>query len=264
MTSDLIGRLQLIAQTWERLLSYSGGALSLSKCFYYVLYWEWPEGLPVLRMSSPEDPTIILTSGLSTSVSTMERLDPNTASRTLGFFLSTTSEWTTQIEVLLKEKMDKLAGRLLTSSLSFDNVRVFYQSIYIPTIRYVLPALSVKEKQLEEIQTLSIEALLIRKGFNRNFPRRITHGPLSWGGLGILDIKTEGGLSQIKELRHALYGDSEPNKLMMYSLKYSQIESGLGFHLLEDPTLFILWLTPTWIMSLWAFLFNHNITITDC
>jgi hypothetical protein len=31
---DLIRRLQLIlAQTWERLLSYSGGALNLSKCF---------------------------------------------------------------------------------------------------------------------------------------------------------------------------------------------------------------------------------------
>ena len=262
---DLIGRLQLIAQTWERLLSYSGGALNLSKCFYYVLYWEWPEGLPVLRKSSPEDPTIVLTSGSSTSVSIIERLDPNTACRTLGVFLSPTSDWTTQIKVL-KAKMDLLAGRLLTSSLSFDDVRVFYQSIYIPTIRYVLPALSVEEKQLEEIQTRSIEALLIRKGFNRHFPRRITHGPQSWGGLGILDIKTEGGLSQIKELRHALYGDSEPGKLMMYSLKYSQIESGLGFHLLEDPTVFISWLTPTWIMSLRAFLFNHNITITltDC
>jgi hypothetical protein len=30
---DLIGWLLLIAQTWERLLSYSGGALNLSKCF---------------------------------------------------------------------------------------------------------------------------------------------------------------------------------------------------------------------------------------
>jgi hypothetical protein len=88
----------------------------------------------------------------------------------LGFFLSPTSEWTTQIEVL-KEKMDMLAGRLLTSSLSFDDVRVFYQSIYTPTIRYVLLALSVEEKHLEEIQTRSIEALLIGKGFNRHFPR---------------------------------------------------------------------------------------------
>ena len=120
-------------------------------------------------------------------MSTIERLDPNTASRTLGGFLSPNSDWTEQIEVL-KKKMNKLAGRLLTLSLSFDDVRVFYQSSYIPTIRYVLPALSVEEKQLEEIQTRSIEALLIRKGFNRHFPRRITHGPQSWGGLGILDI----------------------------------------------------------------------------
>jgi hypothetical protein len=172
---DLIGRLQLIAQTWERLLSYSGGALSLSKCFYYVLYWEWPHGIPVLRWSSTEDPTIVLTSGSSTSVSTIKRLDPNTASRTLGVYLSLTSEWTKQIEVL-KEKMDELAGRLLTSSLSFDDVRVFYQSIYTPSIRYVLPALSIDEKHLEEIQTRRIEALLVRKGFNRHFPRRITHG----------------------------------------------------------------------------------------
>ena len=111
---------------------------------------------------------------------------------------------------------------------------------------------------LEDIQTCSFEALLIRKGFNGHFPRRITHGPQAWGGLGILDIKTEGSLSQITEFRHALYGDSEPGKLMMYSLKYSQMKSGLGFHLLEDPTVFISWLTPTWIMSLRQFLFTHH------
>jgi hypothetical protein len=53
---------------------------------------------------------------------------------------------------------------------------------------------------------------------------------------------------------------------MMYSLKYSQMERGLGLHLLEDPHVFISWLTPTWLMSLRQFLYNHNITITlmDC
>ena len=64
--------------------------------------------------------------------------------------------------------------------------------------------LSVDEKHLEEIQTRSLEAILLRQGFNRNFPRRITHGPQAWGGLGILDIETEDGLSQIKEFRHAI------------------------------------------------------------
>ena len=32
----------------------------------------------------------------------------------------------------------------------------------------------------------------------------------------------------------------------------------LGFHLLEDPKVFISWLTPTWIMSLRQFLFTHH------
>ena len=43
------------------------------------------------------------------------------------------------------------------------------------------------------------------------------------------------------------------------------MKSGLGFHLLEDPNIFILWL-PTWLMSLRQFLYSHNVTIilTDC
>jgi hypothetical protein len=106
----------------------------------------------------------------------------------------------------------------------------------MPVENYVLPALSVNEKHVEEIQTWSLEAILLRQDFNRNFPRRITHGPQVWGGLGILDIKTEGGLSRIKGFRHAICGDSEPGKLMMYSLKYSQMESGLGSHLWRVPT----------------------------
>jgi hypothetical protein len=142
-------------------------------------------------------------------VSTITRLEPNTASRTLGVYLCPTRDWAKQIQVL-KEKLDKLGGRLLTSNLSYDDVRVFYQSIYAPSIRYVLPAVSVNEKHLEEIQTRSVEALLLRQGFNRNFPRRIAHGPQAWGGLSILDIKTEGGLSQLKESRHAIYGYPNP------------------------------------------------------
>ncbi len=40
--------LQQMSQTWERLLYSSGGALKLLKCFYYLLHWEWNQGLPSL------------------------------------------------------------------------------------------------------------------------------------------------------------------------------------------------------------------------
>jgi hypothetical protein len=44
--SDLSRCLAHMSQTWEKLLFSSGGALELSKCFYYIVYWKWVDGLP--------------------------------------------------------------------------------------------------------------------------------------------------------------------------------------------------------------------------
>jgi hypothetical protein len=51
-------RLREIAQTWEQLLHFSGGALNLKKCSWHVLYWEWKAGRPVLRPIKDDDPTL--------------------------------------------------------------------------------------------------------------------------------------------------------------------------------------------------------------
>ena len=54
-----------MAQTWEKILTCSGGALELSKCSYYLLYWKWENGLPQLTPINefPPESTIALTSG---------------------------------------------------------------------------------------------------------------------------------------------------------------------------------------------------------
>jgi hypothetical protein len=61
---------QQLSQTWELLLFSSGGALKLSKCCYYLLYWEWKNGLPCLLPASkmhmePIKLTLGRTQGLS-------------------------------------------------------------------------------------------------------------------------------------------------------------------------------------------------------
>jgi hypothetical protein len=38
--ADLLADAEKSAQSWERLLWGSGGALELSKCFAYIIYWE--------------------------------------------------------------------------------------------------------------------------------------------------------------------------------------------------------------------------------
>ena len=37
--TEMITRINHIAQTWERLLHFSGGSLNLSKCSWYIMYW---------------------------------------------------------------------------------------------------------------------------------------------------------------------------------------------------------------------------------
>jgi hypothetical protein len=67
-TTALTRKLEHMSQTWEKLLFSSGGALELSKCFYYIVYWKWVEGLPQIMTNSEMDhiPGITLTSGFST------------------------------------------------------------------------------------------------------------------------------------------------------------------------------------------------------
>ena len=65
--SELTRNLEHMSQTWEIHLFSSGGALELSKCFYYIVYWKWEEGLPCMltNLEMSDIPGITLTSGFS-------------------------------------------------------------------------------------------------------------------------------------------------------------------------------------------------------
>jgi hypothetical protein len=96
-------------------------------------------------------------------------------------------------------------------------------------------------------------------------PIAIRHGPTELGGLSHFDLRTEMGIEQIKLLRDSVYSNSASGKLIMINLHAMQLEAGVGFGLLEEPSIKIPYLTPTWITSVRSFMANHNlqITITD-
>ena len=49
MTEEtLVKSLQAMAQTWEKLLFSSGGALKPSKCYWFAITWQWANGFPIM------------------------------------------------------------------------------------------------------------------------------------------------------------------------------------------------------------------------
>jgi hypothetical protein len=61
--------LREIAQTWEQLLHFSGGALNLNKCSWHVLFWEWKAGRPILCPIQDNNPNLRLYQGGNHTVS---------------------------------------------------------------------------------------------------------------------------------------------------------------------------------------------------
>jgi hypothetical protein len=129
-------------------------------------------------------------------------------------------------------------------------------------MKYVLPALAVDEEELSTIQSKILAAIPNKLGHNSKLPTEIRHGPIEMGGLDLIDLRTEVGISQLKYMRDAIYTDSEPGKLITMNLKYSQMESGIAESLLEHPHIHISYLTCTWITSLRQYLSLHNMTVT--
>ena len=145
--TDMISRLNSIAQTWEQLLSHSGGSLNLKKCSWYVLYWEWVDGRPRLHPLQPTDPSINLTQGSQPTSHPIAGTSPDQVIRTLGIFMSPTGDFSKHL-IVMKTKADAYASRLQSPKLTVNDIRVFHRSIYTPAMKYTLPAVAVDEECL--------------------------------------------------------------------------------------------------------------------
>ena len=257
---EMIHKMANIAQNWERLLSYSGGALNLKKCSWSHIYWEWRQGRPILRARTPGDPSIHVTNH-DTPGASIRYTPPHESNRILGVYLNPLGDFTKQLQVL-REKSDGMANRIRSSRITANNMQTFLRTMYAPAMLYALPAIATDEENLASVQTSMLSIALQKLGASKTTPTAIRHGPLAFGGLNLLDLRTELGISQIRLLRQAIYSDSEAGKLLLVSIKYTQIEAGIPDPILERPDIYVSYITPTWITSLRQFLYTHNITIT--
>ena len=262
---QLVAKLQRIAQTWEHLLSLSGGKLNLSKCSWYIIRWEWEKGRPIIRPISPTDPDIQLSHGSQKDIlHTIRRSKTEESHRMLGVMLNPMGHFGDHLR-FLKDKANTFASRLMSPRLTANDVRIFHRTTYIPSMRYGLASLATDEETLGNIQSKVIQAMLKKLHVQSTIPTAIRHGPHEFGGLELYDLRTESGIESLKYCRDALYSGSETGKLIRLNLHASQLEAGIGLPLLQNPDIPVPYLTPTWILSLRQFLYcqNMSLTVTD-
>jgi hypothetical protein len=259
--TGVIKNLKALAQHWERLLFTTGGSINIQKSFWYLIAWNWKTGTPTLATTAQFPADIALTSGHSSSSTQLPRIEPTSAFKTLGIYISASGCQQKQMEVL-RASAQTYCDNLKTSMLSPPEVYLSYALYLRPKLSYPLPCTSLTPAQCQTIQEPALEALLPKLQLNRHSPRAVLFAGPRYGGISLPDLYDDQGMGQILLLLgHIKTGDDTGN-LILSLIGHTQLHIGSDKSLFNLPfPLYEKVIEKNWITSIWSYAYSTNLTI---
>ena len=142
---------------WQSLLEASGGKLELSKCFYYILTWNFDsEGFAyadTIEQQRDYVAPISIPKTNSEELVEIAQKEPTEAHKTLGCFKTISGCEREQIKYL-QEKADKFSLQAKHSTMTRKQARFAYKCKYFSSMRYGLPSCSLEKSSIEKIQQI--------------------------------------------------------------------------------------------------------------
>jgi hypothetical protein len=163
--ASVVSNLQVLAQQWECLLFSAGGALNLSKCFWFLISWRCTGGLLTMIMKAVNPAELKLTSDFRYLQHPPP--PPRQSSkliymiRTLGVQVTPNGACNGAMEILEGIALD-YAKPVSSSHLAWDSVLVSYIQHFLPKLHYQLPALSLTKVQYQWLTSILCMALLVK------------------------------------------------------------------------------------------------------
>jgi hypothetical protein len=260
-TTDQIANLQVLAQEWERLLFSTGGALNLSKCFWFILSWRWNHHHAVCDTSETLPGALYMTSGKDTSSYTeIKRVELHESYRTLGVHISPNGSSAGALTVLTDITIGYNA-HITASTINRAEAFASFAQHLLPKLRFQMPVLSLTQTQWNKLSTIALAAFLPKIHINRNTTRSIVFGPYALGGLAIPNLYTVQGIDKLHLFLGHIRLQDDTGGLIQIDLSYIQLLTGLSTFFLNANPAQYRWLESGWLTSLWEFINKADIQI---
>jgi hypothetical protein len=133
--------------------------------------------------------------------------------------------------------------------------------MFLCSMSYSLPSTSFTMRELANIQSSPIRALLSIMGFNRNMPREVVFGPTSIGGIGLQYLYVEQGCQKTSAILQHIRQHSRLGKMMWTAIQWNQVTAGVGCAILTEPPRSLPHAVGQCIPSLCEFLASSESTI---
>ena len=99
--------------------------------------------------------------------------------------------------------------------MKYINIKTLHQTMYAPAMPCILRCLAINEEELQLVQTQVVTSMLKKLGYLLKLPIEIRYGPKEVGGLGLVDLCIELGISTLKCMHDAIHSHTEARKLMI-------------------------------------------------
>ncbi len=106
------------------------------------------------------------------------------------------------------------------------------------------------KKQLHHVQKKMTSTSLSKRGCSPKTPRAVVFGPHLYGGLAMRPLWVEQIIQQSQIVIKHLRCPGDCNKMFRIALTWAQLNTGMGFHLLEYPSISVPHLECKWFNSM--------------
>jgi hypothetical protein len=157
----------------------------------------------------------------------------------------------------LKQLSDLFASQIKNCNLTRKQIMMAFNMMYIPSMKYSLPATSLTLENMEQIQNYAINKFLPAIGYDRSTPRDSIFGPDEVGGFNIRHLFAEMMGMKLDSIISHIKSDLNLGKAMVINMNYIQLISGLETPILESLQN-IPYMETNWIQHIWDFLRSRN------
>jgi len=252
------------AQTWERLLWTTGGALNLQKCFWYGVQWKWTGTGEPQMMKLDESPPldIRLTSGANrTETVAIDRIDVSEGRRTLGVRLDPMGTDKDELTYRIAQGR-KIRRRLLRAPTNKAEATTGFEVFTRPAIEYALPTTCFSKKNCEKIQASYFPTYLSKMGINQMTPAAVRSGPTLYGGMDKREVWTAQGSGHNKLLVSFLRKNDTVGAQLDVELRTLQLQAGVSWNVLSrDGSRVREYVDKCWATHTWEFNDGCGLTV---
>ena len=258
---DVMERLQDSLNHWEGLIKATGGALSVGKCRWWAMDFEWtPGGSWKLKKQVPNTLTAIDHNGTRQPIT---QLETNEAFETLGVYLAPNGDNRCAVDNL-RDAASKWSEKLRRSFLQSSETYKAITTTIMKKLEYPLTALTLTEKECDTVMYPILQSTLPRTHFSRHFCRRTLYAPGGHLGWEFPNLYASQITSHIEAILRHGPRQSITGNLIRESIEHCKIELGLPGSLFnQNYQKHGHLVTDCWIKTIWRETNENRITLTE-